>query len=69
MAYPVRTDVRVYSVYIAQTALTDVATERIDWTARTRTTAPNDVEQETRAFVDVIVGALDKAGLLGAPAR
>lgn len=69
MAYPVRTDVRVYRVYIAQTALTDVATDRIDWTARTRTTAPTDVEQETRAFVDVIVDALDKAGLLGAPAK
>ena len=69
MAYPVRTDVRVYNVYIAQTALTDVATDRIDWTARTRTTAPTDVRQETRAFVDVIMGALDKAGLLGAPAK
>ena len=69
MAYPVRTDVRVYSIYIAQTALTDVATDRIDWTARTRTTAPTNVEQETRAFVDVIVDALDKAGLLGSPAR
>ena len=69
MAYPVRTDVHVYSIYIAQTALTDVATDRIDWTARTRTTAPTNVEQETRAFVDVIVDALDKAGLLGAPAK
>jgi len=69
MAYPVRTDVRVYRIYIAQTALTDVTTDRIDWTARTRTTAPTDVEQETRAFVDVIIGALDKAGLLVAPAK
>ena len=69
MAYPVRTDVHVYSIYIAQTALTDVATDRIDWTARTRSTAPTNVEQETRAFVDVIVDALDKAGLLGAPAK
>ncbi len=69
MAYPVRTDVRVYSVYVAQTALTDVATDRIDWTARTRTAASTDVEGETRAFVDVIVGALDKAGLLGAQAK
>jgi len=69
IAYPVRTDVRVYNVYIAQTALTDVATDRIDWTARTRTTAPTDVRQETRAFVDVIMGALDKAGLLGPPAK
>ena len=69
MAYSVRTDVRVYNVYIAQTALTDVATDRIDWTARTRTTAPTDVRQETRAFVDVIMGALDKAGLLGAPGK
>jgi len=69
MAYPVRTDVRVYKTYIAQTALTDVTTDRIDWTARTRTLAPTDVEQETRAFVDVIVDALDKAGLLGAKAK
>ncbi|HUL91593.1 MAG TPA: hypothetical protein VLV56_04520 [Burkholderiales bacterium] len=69
MAYPLRTDVRVYSIYIAQTALTDVATDRIDWTARTRSTAPANVEQETRAFVDVIVGALDQAGLLGAPVK
>lgn len=69
MAYPVRTDVRVYSVYIAQTALTDVATDRIEWTARTRTTAPANVEEETRAFADVIVDALDRAGLLGTPAK
>ncbi|MDZ7653945.1 MAG: hypothetical protein U5L03_16000 [Burkholderiaceae bacterium] len=65
MSYPVRTEVRTYSVYVAQTALTDLATDRVDWTARTRTTAPTDVEKETRAFVDVIVGALEKAGLVG----
>jgi hypothetical protein len=65
MSYPVRTEVRTYSIYVAQTALTDVAGDRVEWTARTRTTAPTDVEKETRAFVEVIVGALEKAGLIG----
>lgn len=69
MSYPVRTEVRTYSVYLAQTALTDLATDRVEWTARTRTTAPTDIEKETRAFVDVIIGALEKAGLVGPVAR
>jgi hypothetical protein len=67
LSYPLRTEVRTYSVYTAQTVLTDVAHDRIEWTARTRTTDPADVERETRAFVAVIVGAMEKAGLL-APA-
>lgn len=69
MAYPVRTDVRTYTIYVAQTALTDVATDRIDWSARTRTTAPTNIEKETRAFIDVIVGALEAAGLVNAAPR
>jgi hypothetical protein len=69
MSYPARTEVRTYSIYIAQTALTDVAGDRVDWTARTRTTAPTDIEKETRAFVDVVVGALEKAGLVGPAAK
>jgi hypothetical protein len=69
MSYPVYTDVRTYTIYIAQTALTDVATDRIDWSARTRTTAPTDIARETRAFIDVIVASLEKAGLVAAPAQ
>ncbi len=65
LSWPVRTEVRSYRVYIAQTSLVDVAGDRVEWTARTRTTAPNDIERETRAFVDVILGAMSRAGLIG----
>lgn len=65
-SWPARTEVRTYSVYLAQTALIDVATDRVEWTARTRTVAPADLERETRAFVGVILGALSRDGLLAA---
>ena len=64
MAHPVYTDVRTYTIYVAQTALTEVATDRVDWSARTRTISPTNIEKETRAFVDIIVGALEAAGLV-----
>ena len=66
MSWPARTEVRTYRVYIAQTALARTDADRVDWTARTRTTAPSNVEQETRAFVDVILGAMAKDGLVAA---
>jgi hypothetical protein len=66
MSWPVRTEVRTYAVYIAQTALTRADADRIEWTARTRTSAPTDIERETRAFVDVILGAMARAGLVAA---
>jgi hypothetical protein len=70
LSYPVRTEVRSYPVYVAQTSLTDVGSDRLRWTARTRTTDPRDIEKETRAFVDVIVEAMTEAKLLPpAPAR
>lgn len=61
-------EVRTYQVYVAQTALTAVADDRVEWTARTRTTQPGDLVGETKAFVGVIVEALDAARLLR-PAR
>lgn len=66
LSWPVRTEVRSYRVYIAQTSLVDVANDRVEWTARTRTTEPTDIERETRAFVDVILEAMSKAGLIAA---
>lgn len=60
------TEVRSYNIYIAQTALTDVAADRVEWTARTRTTEPSNIDRETRAFVDVILGALTEAKLVAA---
>jgi hypothetical protein len=66
MSWPMRVDVRTYHVYVAQTALTRTDIDRIDWAARTRTTAPTSVERETRAFVDLILGALARDGLIAA---
>lgn len=66
MAWPAYTQVRTYPVYIAQTSLVRVDADRVEWVARTRTTAPGSVEAETRAFVDVILGAMARDGLLAA---
>ena len=66
MAWPAYAQVRTYPVYIAQTALVRVDVDRVEWVARTRTTAPGNIEHETRAFVDVILGAMAKDGLVPA---
>jgi hypothetical protein len=66
MSWPAYTQVRTYRVVIAQTALTRTDADRVDWTARTRTTAPVNIEAETRAFVDVILAAMAKNGLVAA---
>ena len=66
MAWPAYAQVRTYPVYVAQTALVRADADRIEWVARTRTTAPGNVEAETRAFVDVILGALARDGLIAA---
>lgn len=66
MSWPVYTQVRTYRVYIAQTALIRVDADRVEWTARTRTTAPANVADETRAFVDVILGAMARDRLVAA---
>jgi hypothetical protein len=66
MSWPAYTQVRTYRVVIAQTSLTRTDADRVDWSARTRTTAPGDIEAETRAFVDVILAAMAKDGLVAA---
>jgi hypothetical protein len=64
MAYPGRLEVRTSTIVVAQTALTEVAADRIDWAARTRTTSPTNIERDTKAFVALIVASLAKAGLV-----
>jgi hypothetical protein len=66
MSWPAYTQVRTYRIVIAQTSLTRTDEDRIDWTARTRTTAPTNIEAETRAFVDVILAAMARDGLVAA---
>jgi hypothetical protein len=65
MSWPVYTHVRAFRVFIAQTALVRVDADRLEWVARTRTIAPTNVESEARAFVDVILDAMAKDGLIG----
>jgi hypothetical protein len=60
------TEVHTYEVYILQTSLTDVGADRVEWTARTRTVAPTNIQKEMHAFVDVILGAMTKSALVGA---
>ena len=69
MAWPVVTQVRSWRVIVAQTALIRVDADRLEWVARTRTTAPGQIENETRAFVDVILGAMARDGLVPGAAR
>jgi hypothetical protein len=66
MAWPAYAQVRTYRVFIAQTALTRADVDRLEWIARTRTTAPANVESETRAFVDVILATMARDGLVAA---
>lgn len=66
MAWPVYSTVRNFPILIAQTALTRVDTEQVDWVARTRSTEPANIESGTRGFVDVILGAMAKDGLVAA---
>jgi hypothetical protein len=64
LAYPGRLEVRTATIVVVQTALTEVAADRIDWAARTRTTSSTHIERDTQAFVALIVDSLAKAGLV-----
>ncbi|MFN7570332.1 MAG: hypothetical protein ACK5TK_02580 [Betaproteobacteria bacterium] len=61
---PVRTEVRTFQTLLAQTAVSNVATGNVEWTARTRTGSPTNVEREVKGFVDAIVNAMTRSGLL-----
>jgi len=58
------TTIRQYDVFSVETALVDVATDRIEWTVRTRSTAGSDIEADVRDFADAILGEMSEAGLL-----
>ena len=62
---PAYADVRTYTFYTAQTSLTAIGSDRIEWTARTRTTDPSNVEKEVRTFVDVLLDAMARVQLVG----
>ena len=58
------TTIRQYDVFAAETSLVEVATDRIEWTVRTRSTAGSDIAADVRDFVDAILGEMAEAGLL-----
>lgn len=64
MSFPSRSTVREYAVYSAETSLTDVASDRVEWTLRTRTTPQGRIETEVRDFVDVVLAAMADQGFL-----
>jgi hypothetical protein len=60
----VRTEIRSFDRYTVGTSLTDVATGKIMWSARTQTENVDHVDREIKAFATVIVNALAKGGKL-----
>jgi len=63
------TTVREYDVFSAETSIVEVASDRIEWTVRTRSTAGSDIAADVADFVDAILGEMTKAGLLGPAER
>ena len=57
-----RTETRSYERYVVGTSLTDVASGRIVWTARTVTENDAAVALEVKAFARLIAEALERAG-------
>jgi hypothetical protein len=62
------TTIREYDVFAAETSLVEVATDGIEWTVRTRSTAGSDIAADVRDFVDAILGEMTAAGLVPAAA-
>lgn len=60
----VRTEVRSFQRYTVSTSLTDVASGKIVWTARTQTDETDRVDQELKALGKIVVVALASAGQL-----
>jgi hypothetical protein len=60
----VRTEIRSFDRYTVGTSLTDVATGKIAWSARTQTENVDHVDREIKAFASVIISALTKGGKL-----
>jgi hypothetical protein len=60
----VRTETHEYERYYASTALTDVSSGKVYWSARTRSEVSGDIEKAVNDFVLAMVDALSKGGML-----
>jgi hypothetical protein len=59
-----RTEVRAFDRYTVGTSLTDVATGKIAWSARTQTENVDHAAREVKALARVIIDALKKSDVL-----
>jgi len=59
-----RTETYEFERYYASTTLTDVSSEKVYWSARTRSEVPGRIEKAVNDFVSAIVDALSEGGLL-----
>jgi hypothetical protein len=55
-----------YDIVYVETTLFDTKTKRLVWSATSKTVDPASIEQEAPAFADMIIGAMQKAGVLPA---
>ena len=53
-----------YDVVTAETSLYSVNASKLLWSGTTETFSPTDVAKETPAFAKIIIGALQKAGII-----
>ncbi|MCA2997296.1 MAG: hypothetical protein ING75_01715 [Rhodocyclaceae bacterium] len=65
----VRTEIRLFERFAVErfavaTSVTDVASGKIAWTARTRTDGDSMVEREAKALVHIIMRELERSGML-----
>jgi hypothetical protein len=60
------TQVSQYNLWMVETSLYEVGTERVVWSGVTQTLNPSDFQRDVRGFADVIIGQLAARRLLGA---
>jgi len=60
----VRTETHEYERYYASTALTEVSSGKVYWSARTRSEVSGDIEKAVNDFVLAMADALSKGGML-----
>jgi hypothetical protein len=53
-----------YEVYISETSLYDVTKNQLVWTGTVETTAPSDIGNEIKRYVDIVIDALESKNIL-----
>lgn len=53
-----------YEVYTSETSLYDMARNQVVWTGTVQTTAPGEIREEIKSYVEVVMKALNEKNLL-----